>query len=177
MDNFPPCEAFTLSEEGGYSDNPRDPGGATNHGITQATLSHWRGVPASAYDVINLTTAEASAIARALYWNAMNCAMLPCGVDLMVYDFGFNAGPKNSIRELQACVGVAQDGAVGPMTALTSKGAGHSLFGMLAVAHENYYRALDDFAIFGTDWLARLARCSATAEAMTADAQRSAAAR
>ena len=168
IDNFPACETFTLGEEGGYSDNPRDPGGPTKYGITQATLSHWRGVPASAYDVINLTTAEASAISRALYWNAMNCAALPPGVDLMTFDFGVNAGPGTSARELQACVGVTQDKIIGSLTALAARGAGHPLIGMLAVAHENYYRACADFSAFGTDWLARLGRCVAAAQTMAA---------
>ena len=38
-ENFAACLAFTLKYEGGYVDHPSDPGGATNHGVTIATLS------------------------------------------------------------------------------------------------------------------------------------------
>lgn len=41
-DNFPPSVAFVFKHEGGYVDHPRDPGGATNLGITHNTLSRWR---------------------------------------------------------------------------------------------------------------------------------------
>ena len=44
-DNFDTCLAFTLQEEGGYSDNPADPGGATNMGITLATYRQWSDNP------------------------------------------------------------------------------------------------------------------------------------
>ena len=44
-DNFDACLAFTLKEEGGYSDNPADPGGATNMGITLATYRQWSDNP------------------------------------------------------------------------------------------------------------------------------------
>ncbi len=44
---FADCLAFVLEEEGGYSDMPGDPGGATNMGITRATLADWRGKPVS----------------------------------------------------------------------------------------------------------------------------------
>jgi lysozyme family protein len=40
-DRFDICLAFTLKTEGGYVDNPADPGGATNMGITLATLRQW----------------------------------------------------------------------------------------------------------------------------------------
>ena len=45
-DQFDPCLGFTLAQEGGYVDDPADPGGATNMGITLATLRHWDHDPA-----------------------------------------------------------------------------------------------------------------------------------
>ena len=44
-DNFDTCLAFTLKAEGGYSDNPADPGGPTNMGITLATYRQWSDDP------------------------------------------------------------------------------------------------------------------------------------
>ena len=45
-DRFDACLAFTLREEGGYVDDPADPGGATNMGITLATYRQWSDDPA-----------------------------------------------------------------------------------------------------------------------------------
>ena len=39
---FDACLAEVLKQEGGYVDNPLDPGGATNLGITRKTLAAWR---------------------------------------------------------------------------------------------------------------------------------------
>ncbi len=164
MTPFDTAVAFTLREEGGFTDDPRDPGGATNLGITRATLTHWRGRPATADDVRNLTVAEADAIYQALYWHAMRCDLLPIGIALMVFDFGVNAGPGTSVRELQQTVGVATDGLIGPVTALAATGADRAgLIAALHDAHEQHYRGLDDFPVFGAGWLARLTRCTARA--------------
>ena len=164
MTPFDTAVAFTLREEGGFTDDPRDPGGATSLGITLATLNHWRGRACTADDVRVLTLAEAQAIYQALYWHAMRCDLLPSGIGLMVFDFGVNAGPGTSARELQAIVGVAVDGVIGPLTALASKGVeGAALIAALHDAHEARYRSLPGFAVFGTGWLARLKRCSALA--------------
>jgi len=56
-----------LDREGGYVNNPADRGGPTNYGITQATLSAWRGWPASISDVQNLKRQEAVEIYEAKY--------------------------------------------------------------------------------------------------------------
>ena len=90
--------------------------------------------------------------------------VLPDGVALMVFDFGVNAGQGTSARELQAIVGVAVDGVVGPLTALATKGADPAaLIGALHDAHESHYRVLPDYLDFGAGWLARLKRCTALA--------------
>ena len=112
--NFNPCLTFVLWAEGGYVDDPLDPGGATNLGITLGVLREWRHTAVTKSDVQNLTREEAGAIYRARYWNAIRGDELPAGVDLMVFDACVNLGPGRSARMLQAAVGVAQDGAIGP---------------------------------------------------------------
>ena len=90
---------FIFKAEGGYSDNPEDPGGPTNFGITLATLRAYEGDPnLTADDVKNLTPAVAKEIYRTAYWNRMQCGALPVGLDLEVFDFGVNSGPAE-IRE------------------------------------------------------------------------------
>ena len=67
-DNFDTCLAFTLKEEGGYSDNPADPGGATNMGITLATYRQWSDNPClGPVQVQDMTEPTARATYRSLY--------------------------------------------------------------------------------------------------------------
>jgi lysozyme family protein len=76
MDNFANCFAFTLGAEGGYSNNPGDPGnwtgGAVGHGEVRGTKY---GISASAYpalDIANLTEAQAEEIYRRDYWASLH---------------------------------------------------------------------------------------------------------
>ena len=116
------CLGFVLSAEGSYSDNPLDPGGATNLGITLSTLSQWRHTAVTKDDVRNLSTEEAAAIYRSIYWNASRCSDLPAGVDLMIFDASVNLGNGRSARILQAAVGVTVDGSIGPETLAAVRG-------------------------------------------------------
>lgn len=113
---FDACMPFIFKAEGGYSDNPNDPGGPTNFGITLKTLETFEGKTLSADDVKNLTPETAREIYRANYWNRMQCGFLPAGLDLEVFDFGVNAGPAEAVKMLQKIVGVTQDGSIGPIT-------------------------------------------------------------
>src|SRR5205809_5326526 len=71
-DDFDTCLAFTLKEEAGYSDDPADPGGATNMGITLATYRQWSDNPnLGALQVQDLSERTARAIYRSLYWNPL----------------------------------------------------------------------------------------------------------
>ena len=61
-DRFDECLAFTLRAEGGYVDDPADPGGATNMGVTLATLREWSDDPslgANQVQDMSLRTARA----------------------------------------------------------------------------------------------------------------------
>lgn len=149
--------AFVLKQEGGYVDDPRDPGGATNMGITLATLTAWRHSAVTKQDVQNLTVAEAAAIYRTKYWNALQCDALPAGVDLMLFDCGVNAGPARSAKFLQAGLGLSADGAIGPqtITAATAADQAH-LINDLAKRRLDYYRSLPAFDHFGGGWTARV---------------------
>ncbi len=165
--NFPKCVTFTLAQEGGYVDNPDDPGGATNMGITLATLSEWRNSDCTAADVQALTAEEAQAIYFARYWTPINGNNLPPGVDLMVFDFAVTSGPQTSAVRLQGLLGVAQDGAIGPRTIAATAGRNSTaLIAEMAYSHEAYYRAMAGFAEFGAGWLARNARARQEALAM-----------
>jgi lysozyme family protein len=170
-DNFDTCLTFTLQQEGGFVNNPKDPGGATNFGITLGVLRTFQHNPGLGVDDIrNIAQATVKAIYMADYWNRMRCDALPAGVDLMVFDHGVNAGPARGGRSLQASLGFApadQDGAIGPNTIRAATGADPTAaVNAMADNHEAYYRSLASFADFGNGWLARLARRKAAVLAM-----------
>ncbi|MEM8956584.1 MAG: glycoside hydrolase family 108 protein [Pseudomonadota bacterium] len=154
--NFAACMAVVLEHEGGYVDHPDDPGGATNLGITHLTLADWRGKPVSKSDVRALERTEAEEIYRARYWNALNCDGLPPGVDLVLFDFGVNAGPARAARMLQRIVGATVDGQIGPKTlAATARHAPDSLIERFSDDRLASYRRLKHWGSFGRGWTRR----------------------
>ena len=165
--SFADCLPLILASEGGFVDDPQDPGGATNLGITLNTLSGWLGRLASLAEVKALTPATVAPIYRADYWNAAHCGACAAGVDLMVFDEAVNQGVGRAIRALQAAVGVAADGAFGPATLAAVKAADPAAtINAIAASREAFYRSLPTFAHFGKGWLARVARTQAAALVM-----------
>jgi lysozyme family protein len=159
-DRFDICLAFTLKAEGGYVDDPADPGGATNMGITLATLRQWSDDPdLGPTQVEDMPQRTARAIYRSLYWNPLRADALPPGVDLSVFDMGVNAGIWRSARLLQRALGFTGeevDGSIGPETlAAAAKCNARALVDDLAERQAAYYRGLAEFPIFGTGWLNR----------------------
>lgn len=163
-DNFAVCITEILQQEGGFVNNPADPGGATNLGITKATLEAFREKAVTEDDVRALTKDEAQEIYRARYWNVMRCNDLPPGIDLMVFDFGVNAGPQRSIKLLQKAAGVTTDGSVGPITLAAVRAADPAaLIARFAEGRMEHYRSLPTFDTFGRGWTSRTEAIRATA--------------
>lgn len=159
-DRFARSVAFVLKHEGGFVDHPRDPGGATNMGITVATLRDWRGRLTSIDEVKNLTEHEARQIYRMRYWNPVNGDMLPQGVNLSVFDFAVNAGVGRAVRTLQRIVGAPDDGAIGPVTMAAVKGIPEKdLIIRFAQARREFYKGLSTFDAFGRGWIRRTNEC------------------
>lgn len=117
-DRFHACLAETLKWEGGWSNHPQDPGGATMKGILQRVYDPWReknGLPRRSVRLIE--DHELEAIYRENYWNLVRGSDLPPGLDLAVFDFGVNSGPSRSARYLQTVLKVDKvDGVIGPVT-------------------------------------------------------------
>lgn len=104
--------------EGGFSHRSlkADPGGPTNFGITQRTLSGWRGHAVSIDDVRRLTFEEATQIYLEQYWRPVRGDELPAGLDYAVFDYGVNSGPAAAVKALQRILEVRADGIVGLIT-------------------------------------------------------------
>ncbi len=174
-DRFAACLDIVLRFEGGFSDDPRDPGGATNLGITRETLAHWRKVtpwqdlPVSA--VKALGRPEASDIYRALYWTPCVADALPPGLDLALFDFAVNSGPDRAIRMLQQEIGVMSDGLLGPKTleAIKQRIAISGVAGLIIALCNGRLGFLQRLAItatFGAGWSRRVDQIRMLALAM-----------
>lgn len=123
MAEFAPAMAVVLEHEGGFSNDPVDPGGATNFGITAATLGDYRGLghPASPDEVRALTLDEASQIYFARYWKAAYGWLSDQTIATKTFDLAVNAGEHTAGLVLQRALGAAGwpvvvDGAIGPGT-------------------------------------------------------------
>lgn len=102
-------EAFTrlLGHEGRYSNDPKDPGGETNWGISKRSYPH--------VDIKNLTKEGAKEIYMKDFWKPL--AEAHPAVRYQAFDFAVNSGIQTATRKLQQAVGAADDGHWGPRSA------------------------------------------------------------
>ena len=146
-----------VTREGGFVNDPDDPGGATNHGVTIGTLRRLgldvnRDGRISVADVKSLTRAQAVDIYLDHYFTRPGIAALPEVVQASVFDMYVNAG-SNAVKILQRLVTdmgfpCVADGAIGPQTIraaqLAFEAAPRHLADAYGIARRNYYYALAD---------------------------------
>lgn len=131
--DFQQAVAFVLAQEGGYVNDPADPGGETKYGITKRSYPY--------LDIATLTREQAIGLYYVDYWEASGAPGLPMPLALVVFDTAVNVG-----------VSRAQDW-------LAQSGGNIDRY--LAL-RETYYRDLaasqpSRFAKFLAGWLARIA--------------------
>jgi lysozyme family protein len=167
--NFARALALVLKSEGGWSDNPADPGGATMKGVTLANFRRYVKADASKDDLRKISDAELATVYRRFYWDAVAGAELPGGVDYAVFDFAVNSGPGRAAKYLQAAVGAAQDGRIGPAT-LSAVGARPpgAVIDDLCDARLAFLRRLPTWPVFGKGWSDRVRSVRAQALLMSA---------
>lgn len=146
-----------VAREGGYVNDPDDPGGATNHGVTVHTMRALgldldRDGDVDAADVRALPRAKAVDIFVEHYFDRPKIGALPEALQPQVFDMQVNAG-ANAIRILQRLLGqmgqaVAVDGRIGPQTIAAARAAHAAAPNHLAdaygIARRNWYYALAD---------------------------------
>lgn len=116
--------AKVIGTEGGYVNNPADPGGATKYGITQKYLTNARqgaqfaDLPSSVADI---TAQQAHDLYAADQWQVIKGDSLPPAVALLAFDCAVNAGPGTAANILEAALGIAADGIIGPHVIAASK--------------------------------------------------------
>ena len=155
--NLPACLAVTLKHEGGWSDHPKDPGGATMNGVTLAVFRKYH-PGATKDDLRAISDEDVQRIYRVGYWNPVRGDSLPAGVDLATFDFAVNSGVSRGAKALQAAVGAAVDGMVGPMTvALAGRVDPVKTVQAICGKRLSFVRGLSTFSTFGKGWSRRIA--------------------
>lgn len=105
---FARAVSHVLKMEGGLVDNPSDPGGLTNFGISQRAYPQM--------DIRNLTQSQAAQIYHEDYWEKIHGDELPDPVAFALLDYAVNSGVGAAIRGLQRAIGAPVDGIMGPDT-------------------------------------------------------------
>ncbi|TGP25906.1 hypothetical protein EN828_10505 [Mesorhizobium sp. M2D.F.Ca.ET.185.01.1.1] len=166
--NFQRALSLVLKSEGGWSDNKADPGGATMKGVTLANFRRYVQADATKDDLRHITDAQLATVYKRFYWDAVSGDDLPDGVDYATFDFAVNSGPSRAAKYLQAAVGVAEDGKIGPATiaAAKAKPAG-VVIDALCDARLAFLERLPTWGTFGKGWKARVASVREQALLMT----------
>ena len=161
---FAAALAHVLEMEGGYTDDPADPGGPTNLGITLADYARNRGEPATGAaraQLIDELKALSPEVARAIYfdtyWTPSGCPQFPGPLAFFHFDTAVNMGTGTAINMLQSALGCTIDGEIGPVTIAAATTADPAvLLPRYAGLRRRRYRTLSTFARFGRGWLARV---------------------
>ena len=168
--SYTPSLNLVLVSEGGFVNDPRDPGGATNLGITIATLGGWLGRPATVADVRNLSRSVAAEIYRKQFWTPVLGDDLPLGVDYAVFDWAVNSGVVRAAKGLQAALGVTADGHIGLQTLAAARGKNDRDALVRAICNQRlgFMRHLPTWISFRRGWTNRVNAVTASALKMVA---------
>lgn len=149
-DRFTRAIERVLAHEGGFVDNPDDPGGKTRWGISQRAYPH--------LDIATLTRTQAIALYRRDAWTPIRGDALPEAVAFQVLDAAVNHGVLRAVGWLQQTLGVRVDGVVGPATRAAAADADPiALIFVYNAARLEFYARLRTFPTFGRGWTRRIA--------------------
>lgn len=154
--NFHNSLNAVLKDEGGFVNNPKDPGGMTNLGVTKKAWEEWVGHPVTEADMRSLVPAQVLPFYQEKYWNACRCNDLHLGLDYLIFDIAVNSGTRRATKFLQSAIGVEVDGSIGPRTiAVVRKRNPIELINTICDQREAFWKSLPTFPTFGRGWLAR----------------------
>lgn len=174
VDEFSRSLQKVLVHEGGFSDDPKDPGGATMKGVTQRVYDEYRrSLTLEPLPVKNISGTELQAIYRRKYWDEIKGSKLAPGVSYVVFDGAVNSGVAQSVKWLQRALqslGLYQgsvDGVIGPGTLLAASGVfdNDALIAAIIDRRRAFLKALKTFNTFGKGWMSRIAGVLAVGQA------------
>jgi len=175
IENFQASLAQILKSEGGYVNDPRDPGnalpggrlGSTNLGCTQRVWEAFVGREVTQDDMRALTPADVAPLYKAQYWDKVKGDQLPAGLDYALFDAAINSGPGQAGKWLQQVLDVQADGVIGPGTLAAV--AAHSPADLISAYQFKrlaFLKNLKTWSIYGNGWGRRVTEVAALATGM-----------
>ena len=170
-ENWDNCFAMVIKSEGGFVNNPKDPGGMTNLGVTRSAWQGFLNRDVTEIEMRALTPEAVKPFYKALYWDRIKGDSLPSGVDYAAYDLAVNSGPHKAAQCLQEIAGAPVDGMIGPksLEAIQSCDAKETADAICDMRLE-FLKKLSTFDTFGKGWSRRVAEVKAKAISMADDA-------
>lgn len=167
-DNFESSLKHLLAHEGGWSDHPADPGGATMKGVTLQVFREFKRNPhITKEELRNISDEDLATIYKKRYWDAVRADELVSGVDYAVFDCAVNSGPGRAIKVLQACVGTTPDGGFGSVTMAAvvqfQGDVAKTLVKEYCEKRLDFLKSLKTFEVFGKGWERRVNEVEKTA--------------
>lgn len=141
-----------LKHEGGYVNDPSDPGGETNYGITVAVAR------ANGYQgpmkIIPISLVQK--IYKQSYWDACQCDSLPPSVAYQVFDSAVNQGVRQSSKFLQRALKIGDDGVIGPKTLACARQMKPEVLNTrFYIERMGHYTKIKGFSKYGRGWSIR----------------------
>jgi hypothetical protein len=152
--NFKEAFVKLLGHEGGYVNNPKDPGGETNWGVTKrvAEANGYRG------SMKDFTQDDAQKIYLKLYWNAVKADDLPDPIRFDVFDAAVNSGVSQASKWLQRAIGAQNDGVIGTKTIEALKASNPFEIKLKFLSQRlSFMTELPTWSTFGKGWARRIA--------------------
>ena len=147
MTDFEAAFSHVVGLEGGYVDDPADPGGETKFGISKRAHPD--------VNIKNLTLEQARAIYHEHYWLPAQCHRLPYPLNAYVFDSAVNQGVGAAVRMLQAAAKVKEDGVLGPVTIAAVAHDADIAHKFMAERAIRYFGTMN-FYRYGKGWLKRI---------------------
>ena len=167
QENWDASFEMVLAHEGGYTNDPRDPGGRTNLGVTQRAWEGYVGKPVDEVFMRKLTPEVVKPFYKAMYWDKIKGDQLPNGVDYAAYDLAVNSGVGRAAKYLQEIAGVVADGVIGPKSLEAIKVCDPEQMVMaLCDMRLDFLKRLPTFETFGKGWTIRVAEVKDKATGM-----------
>lgn len=152
MSSFGDAFAALIGNEGGYSNNPADPGGETMWGIT-ARVARANGY---AGPMKSLSLETAKAIAKDVYWDPLHLDEFDPRIAFQMLDANYNGG--KTVRWAQQAAGADVDGKMGPATIAALKAVDPHAFVLSFLSQRlNYLVDLATWKTFSRGWTRRIA--------------------
>lgn len=154
MTTFDKAFERLIGHEGGYSDNPLDPGKKTMYGITEK-VARANGYAGSMRD---LPLATAKQIAKTEYWDKVKADSFHPAVAFNLFDIAYNSGNSRAIKILQEAVGTTPDGIIGRLTiAAAARMSTMDIIACMCAVRIEFYTSLGTWPEFGKGWARRVA--------------------